>query len=418
MTEIHPTLLVLAASTYQLDAIRTARRLGFRIVTLDNVPSNPGHALADRSYNVDTTDLDGVLRVAQAERIAGVLAACTDVAVPTAAYVAQNLGLPGIPLAGARVLTSKLQFRQFLHQQHLPAPRALKAGPGQTAGADWSGGRRWILKPDRSSGSKGIFIVRSEEEFRERLPQALAFSPNQAAVLEEFIDGRQGTCEGVLCGGKVALAFVLDRQTPEPPYVTTLGHCFPSTLSTAIQRRLLALLEQVFQSLDIRDGVFDCDFVAAADEVYLLEVAARPGGNSISGLLRRATGFDFMEYAVKHACRLGAALPSRLSARVAGVLLLGVWQDGKLQYDRPALESLLKESWVDSLSIDLPMGTMVHPFINGRHRVGEAFIGGKDRSELERNAAELRRRLELRVEKLGNAEPLETMNATCCKEAR
>jgi hypothetical protein len=35
------TLLVLAASMYQIPAIETAKRLGYRVITTDNVPDNP-----------------------------------------------------------------------------------------------------------------------------------------------------------------------------------------------------------------------------------------------------------------------------------------------------------------------------------------------------------------------------------------
>src|SRR3954464_13348905 len=105
------TLLVLAAAQYQMDAIRTAKRLGYRVVTTDNIPGNPGHALADEAYGIDTTDLDAVLEIARAEKIDGVVAPCTDVAVVTAAHLADELDLPGVPVAAARIVTDKLAFR-------------------------------------------------------------------------------------------------------------------------------------------------------------------------------------------------------------------------------------------------------------------------------------------------------------------
>src|SRR5213078_2129415 len=117
------TLLVLAASTYQLDAIRKAKELGIRVITTDNVPSNPGHRLADRCYSIDTTDRAGVLDLARRERINGVIAPATDVALETAAYVAAALALPGPSVESAAILVSKWQFRQFLKREGLPCPR-------------------------------------------------------------------------------------------------------------------------------------------------------------------------------------------------------------------------------------------------------------------------------------------------------
>ena len=42
-------------------------------------------------------------------------------------------------------------------------------------------------------------------------------------ILEEFLEGFQGTCEGILHDGKVVSAYMLDRQTVDPPHVEWYG---------------------------------------------------------------------------------------------------------------------------------------------------------------------------------------------------
>jgi formate-dependent phosphoribosylglycinamide formyltransferase (GAR transformylase) len=111
--------MILGGSRYQLEVIDAARKLGLRVVTVDNVPTNPGHALADRTYFVDTTAEAEVLMVAEREHVSAVIAACTDVAVPTAAFIAERSGLPGVPADAARVLTGKLEFRYFQRKSAL-----------------------------------------------------------------------------------------------------------------------------------------------------------------------------------------------------------------------------------------------------------------------------------------------------------
>src|SRR5574340_1210804 len=171
-----PRLLVLAASKYQLDTIQTAKRLGYWVATTDNVPTNPGHALADASFSVDTTDVEGVVRLARQLQVNGVISPCTDVAVASAAEVALALGLPGVPPEAARVLTSKLRFRCFLEEIQLPHPWACEVEAGELPGSDLFDGRQWLVKPNRASGSKGVFIVKTFDEFRSRLPESRAFS--------------------------------------------------------------------------------------------------------------------------------------------------------------------------------------------------------------------------------------------------
>ncbi len=390
-------LLVLAASRYQVETITRARELGFFVVTLDNRPDNPGHRLADKSYDIDTTDMEAVLEAARREGIQGVIAPCTDVAVPTAAYVAERLGLKGPSLESTRITCSKTLFRKFLRSQNQPAPEFLEVNCASDPPEGLFDNREWILKPERSSGSKGVFIVRSKHDLLRRLPETLSFSPDGRGILERYIHGAQGTCEGFFSRGELAFACILDRLTAAPPYVTTRGHYLPSTLEPGLGDTLFTRIRHVWSVLGITDGPFDCDFVATPDEVYLLEMSPRMGGNCISDLLHKSLGFDLVEHGIRHAmgedfhhCGTGGAQP-------AAVLILGVSEGGELSYDVDEAEALRKEPWVDSLSFDLSPGSPVAPFINSRNRVGQALIFGKNRPDLEARAQELRRRLQLRT---------------------
>lgn len=369
------TLLVLGASRYQMDAIRTARRLGCRVITTDNTPDNPGHAIADQAYGIDSTDVEAVLDLARSARINGIIAPCTDVAVSTAAYVAEELGLPGPPLAAARTATDKIAFRQFLQQHRLPCPRFYTLPPGTLPPAEmWDASPTWIIKPDRSSGSKGIFMIRSPDELASRLAESRSFSPSGTVVVEEFFEGHQGTVEGVLKDGRIILHFILDRQTAHAPYVTTVGHRLPTLLLQSVQQQIVQHLEQVWSLLGIREGVFDCDFVHSRGQTYLIEITPRLGGNSISQLIRRAAGVDLVEVAVQQACDEPSVVPSRVTLKPAAVVLLGVWESGILQFDNDRVQTLRSQPWLDSLELDVSSGSPVEPFVNGRHRIGEAYL--------------------------------------------
>jgi biotin carboxylase len=386
------TLLVLGASLYQEPAIVRARALGYRVLSTDNVPDNPGHRLAERSFGIDTTDRDAILALARRERIDGILAPCTDVGVPTAAHVAQALGLPGPALAGAEIAANKIRFREFQRQNGEPHPEFFLA----SGTSDWRGGA-WIVKPEASSGSKGVFIVKSADELRLRLPQALQFSRSGRAIVERRIEGHQGTCEGILEDGRIATHWLLDRQTAAPPHVATHGHHVPSVLDARTQAAVLERIAAVWQKLGVRDGLFDCDFVVGKDAVYVLELSPRLGGNSIAGLLKLAADFDALEYIVRFACGDAPAPPAQRLPKVCAVVLLGVERAGRLRYDEAEAARLRKEPWVSGLSIEQAQGSAVEPFINGRHRVGEAFVTAADRAQLERRVAELKQRLAMGV---------------------
>jgi biotin carboxylase len=391
------TLLVLGASTYQLEIIETAQRLGYRVVCSDNVPDNPGHARADRSYDIDTTDRDRILSIAIKENVIGVTAPCTDVAVPTVAYVSEQTGLIGPPLKAAEIVCDKIAFREFLTLNGFLVPTFFKLGPGSKPPASIFQDRVWIVKPDRSSGSKGVFIVRSPEELQARLPETLLYSPDSRAILEEFILGNQGTCEGIVQEGKIALACILDRQTVAPPYVATCGHRVPTSLLQEMQGRVVSNLQKLWQLLGVTDSIFDCDFIVTADALYILEVSPRLGGNCIASLLLKSSGFDLTQFAVRLACNERLPAPESLTWLPVAVMILGTSKSGCIQYNEQAVESLAQAEWVDSLTMDVRVGTRVRAFINGRNRVGECFIRGTDYEDLIAKSEEVHRRLKLTV---------------------
>jgi biotin carboxylase len=395
---VSKTLLVLAASIYQLPAIRAAKALGYRVVATDNVPTNPGHALADASHGVDTTDQRAVLELAKEERIDGIVAPGTDVAVETAAYVAEQLGLPGPGIAAARTLTHKRLFREFLRRAGLPCPHVLDAGDGE-AGADRLFDEcRWLVKPNRSSGSKGVFVVDNRAQLEARIAESRRFSIDGQALLEEFVDGSQHTLEAIVRDGRLALALLTDRDTVPPPHTATRGHRVPSRLSEQRRRDAVEAIEQVLRLTGVRDGPLDCDFVADNERIVLIEMTPRLGGNSLSRLFEASLDVDLVSAAVRHACGDRVALPPARQPRPAAVVILGAERAGRVRWDAEQARLLAREPWLRTLLFDVAQGDAVDAFINGRHRVGEALVVGSTRDEVDARLTELAERLQLDVE--------------------
>ena len=90
-------ILFLGAAPSQIPPIEYAKSQGHYVITCDYLPENPGHKLADESHNVSTTDIEGVLALAEKLKIDGIVAYASDPAAPTAAYVAEKMGLIGNP---------------------------------------------------------------------------------------------------------------------------------------------------------------------------------------------------------------------------------------------------------------------------------------------------------------------------------
>jgi biotin carboxylase len=310
------TVLFLGASSQQLSPIEYAKRAGYRVITCDNRPDNPGHRLAERCHDVSTTDLPGVLRVAQDERIDAVVAYASDVSAPTAAYVAERMGLPGNPLDAVRTLTDKALFRRFQAEHGHFLPRNLAFGQDDlqreqavldaiTQALDLP----VIVKPVDASGSKGITKVATQTELMPALRGAVEHSLSRRVLVEELIvaSGYQVCGEGFLQRGRIAFhAFANEHFCPG--IVVPVGESFPAMFDEALVDRGVAVLQEIFSTLGMRQGPFNFDLMfTPQDEVFVIEIGPRNGGNRMPEAIRYANQVDTIAATVEGA--LGRTLP-------------------------------------------------------------------------------------------------------------
>ncbi|NWG73403.1 MAG: hypothetical protein HXY24_02135 [Rubrivivax sp.] len=205
-----PRLPVLGGSRFQVPLIRRAKARGLRVTTCDYLPDNPGHRLADEYHDVSTTDPDGVLARARRIGIDAVVSMSSDPAMPTVAYVAQALGLPGPSPTAVRMLTDKLAFRRLVSDLGLPTPRHWGADAASAdAAEDFAAAlpadvSRLVVKPVDSSGSRGLSVIdRGTGNLASALRRALAHSRARRAIVEEYVDGEQVHGDGYLRDGRL-----------------------------------------------------------------------------------------------------------------------------------------------------------------------------------------------------------------------
>ena len=147
------TVLVVGAGRYQRPVIRKARELGIRVVAVDRNPDAPGLAEADIGRVVDFSSPGAVLEEVRDLGIDGVLTVQAERAVPMIAELAEALGVPGIGVDTARLMTNKLAMRARLAEAGVPQPRfatVQTAGEARSALAEI--GLPAVLKPADASG--------------------------------------------------------------------------------------------------------------------------------------------------------------------------------------------------------------------------------------------------------------------------
>lgn len=300
-------ILLLGGAMQQIPIIKKAKDMGLYVITCDYCPDNPGHKYADEYHNVSTTDLEGVLALAKELRIDGIVAYASDPAAPTAAYVAEKMGLPSNPYDSVKLLTEKDTFRAFLQEHGFNCPKAHGYLTYEEALKEIdSFSFPVMVKPVDSSGSKGVVKIYKKEELKDAVAEALSYSRKKRFIVEEFIvkKGYQVSGDGFSVDGKLVFTsygneLYSGKGTRE--YVA-LGEFWPSLLNDAQKKKIDDELQKLISALGMKTSAYNIEVILDKnDNVYILELGPRNGGSYIPQLIQYATSVDLVEYTVKGA---------------------------------------------------------------------------------------------------------------------
>ena len=88
-------LLILNGSFCEEPLIKTAKQMGFYVVTTGNMPELCGHKFSDKYINADYSNKEAILQIVKTEKIDHIVSCANDFGALTAAYVAEKMGWEG-----------------------------------------------------------------------------------------------------------------------------------------------------------------------------------------------------------------------------------------------------------------------------------------------------------------------------------
>lgn len=286
-------ILLLGGSAQQVVAIETANKMGYFTILCDYLPDNPGQYSADRFYLASTTDMDLILDIAKKEKIDGVLAYASDPAAPTAAYVAEKLGLPGNPFNSVEILCNKDKFRMFLGEYGFAAIRSFSYENKSVAVHDIpleGFNLPIIIKPVDSSGSKGATVIYNYDNIENVVDFAFEFSRSGRIIAEEFIEKKHKYLIGgdifVLDGKIVQWGLMNCHRSEKVNPLVPVGKSYPLELDEEDIDLVKDTLRKLIEYLSIKNGALNVELIIDKNnKVFLIDIGPRSGGNMIPDLL-------------------------------------------------------------------------------------------------------------------------------------
>lgn len=377
--------MFLGAGLMQIPPIVYAKEQGHYVITADYLPSNPGHRFADEYVNLNITESDAVLQEAEDLNIDGIVAYASDIAAPTAAYVAEQLGIPGNPYESVRTLTHKGLFRRFLSDNGFNCPRASSFESFESAYQYAQSLELPVfVKPVDSAGSKGVTRVDDLSLFKAAYEHALEFARCGQVIVEEEIvrSGYQVAGDGFAVDGELCFrCFANEHFDKLVNGLVPIGESFPAIHDPVALAAAHRETQRLIDLLGMRGGAFNFDFVfTEKGELYFLELGPRNGGNLIPEVTRYATGVDMIKHTVDMA--IGDPVP-----RLALAPCDGYWASYIIHATEPGelkdivVSDFLQERIVEQ-NITAKTGDRVEPFIGSNHGLGAMILRFDDQEQM------------------------------------
>jgi|APSaa5957512535_1039671.scaffolds.fasta_scaffold11162_1 biotin carboxylase len=304
-------LLVLGAGTDQLYMIKTAKKMGLKVVAVDGNPEAPGLFIADYAQAIDFVKIDQVIRyceklISQGVKLKGVSTMGSDIP-HLVSKVSSYFDWTGPSLETGILASHKYKMKVRFKEMGVAVPKFSIVKNSKKILACWDEWKvkRVIIKPTDRAGSRGIRVISSRDEVDSAFKYASSHSINGEILLEEYIEGLQISTETIVVDGHFKTPGFADRVYEEMqcfwPNIMENGGWLPSLIDKKLYLKVISLVENSAKALGIKNGVAKGDVVICPKKgPMMIEMAARlSGGDFSESLVPLSTGVNYVRTVIE-----------------------------------------------------------------------------------------------------------------------
>lgn len=297
-----PKIAIIGANEFQNKLIMKANSLGYETHAFAWAAQDVGERTASFFHPISITDKEQILAECRKIKPSAVCSIASDLATLTVNYVAEKLKLPCNPTSISAQCTNKYKMRQTMLKHQVKTPKFVKVSSKtkdfESLLSDFT--FPVIVKPTDRSGSRGITKVESIKDIKPAVRAATKESFEKQAIIEEFIDGNEYSCECITKDGKHHLLAFTKKYTTGSPHFIETGHAEPSDIPAKLQPSIKREIFKALDALGIENSASHTEFkIDDKGNFGIIEIGARMGGDCIgSDLVKLSTDNDFVEMVI------------------------------------------------------------------------------------------------------------------------
>lgn len=272
-----------------------------------------GHS--DEHHLISIFEIDKIVDICKKLEVGGVIAT-TELTINIAAKAAQRMGLNGMAVKVSEQITDKSYVREKAEAvDMLRQPEYVVCKLGDTVPI--VGQFPVIIKPTSLGGKRGISVANCQKEMQNAIAFADANMPKEKTkiIIEQYIEGgKEYSVEGISYHGNHDIIQVTEKLSSGPPHCVELGHMQPAQLNNTMRSKIKSVISQLLEAVGVDNTTSHTEIKIVNDDIYLIELNARSGGDHISyPLTELSTGYPYIKGSIEVA--MGRYRTPRLDSR-------------------------------------------------------------------------------------------------------
>ena len=292
--------MVLGTNAGQADLIRTLKRMGWNVIGCSRESGEPGQVLCDRFERIDVANLAELEQFARSNQVDLVYSISSDVAIRSATSLAEQLGLPHFfDSRLVELLDNKTALRRHLQTKVQNPVLYVEIDEDLQSLETWNC-YPCVVKPTDAQGQRGVTRIDHPGSLKAAVVAAQGFSRSKQAIVEEYLEGVEVSCNVLVDGGQVILGILSERQVHRDiGFGIPSGHLIPPAhISDSEQRDCEQLVSEIVSALAVERGVLYFQMIVTSAGPRLVELAPRLDGCHMWRLIKAAHHIDLIELVV------------------------------------------------------------------------------------------------------------------------
>ena len=291
-------LLILGGSSLMIDPVLKAKSMGvYTIVTdLHGIDKAPAKKYADEYWDISLMAYDQLVPKIKENGIDGILTGFTDAFLLAYQHLCELTGLPCYATKKALEITKdKALFKQFCRDNDVPViPEYKLASFNPNCITD---NNRVIIKPVDNSGSQGVILCKTTEDFQRCLDYAMSFSTKKEVIIEKYMDMDSWAASYTIQDGIISLSTLNDRlehKSSETAAITTAG-IYPSKYMDLYLEKMDDKMKNMYKALGVTNGVLSVQGFVDGENFYVMEMGYRLTGGQHYIFSKHENGISALE---------------------------------------------------------------------------------------------------------------------------